>query len=147
MDESEELVGLLDSPRGPPFLGGKQFIDWVKNAFFENKREKEVPDSIHLAPDLLQIKAVVCDYYRIHESILHKTKRGVRSEPRDVVIYLARMLRQEGLQSIGKNFGLSNYSSVSTAVARVKSKIDKDRKFRSQVEEIKHKIKISQPKT
>lgn len=147
MDESEELLGLLDSPKWPPFLGGKQFLDWVKNAFFENKREKEVPDSIHLAPDLLQIKAVVCDYYRIHESILQKTQRGVRNEPRDVVIYLARMLRKEGLQSIGKNFGLSNYSSVSTVVDRVKSKIDKDRKFRSQVEEIKHNIKISQPKT
>jgi chromosomal replication initiation ATPase DnaA len=78
---------------------------------------------------------------------LHKTQRGVRNEPKDVAIYLARMLRQEGLQSIGKNFGLSNYSSVSTVVDRVKSKINKDRKFRSQVEEIKHNMKLSQPKT
>ena len=147
MDESEELLGLLDNPKWPPFLGGKQFLNWVKKAFFESKREKEVPDSIHLAPDLSQIKAMVCDYYRIHESILHRTQRGVRNEPRDVAIYLARMLRQEELQSIGKNFGLSNYSSVSTVVDRVKSQIDKDRKFRSQVEEIKHSIQISQPKT
>jgi hypothetical protein len=147
MDESEELLGVLDSPKWPPFLGGKQFLDWVKKTFFKDKREKEVPDSIHLAPDLSQIKAVVCDYYRIHESILHKTQRGVRNEPRDVTIYLARMLRQEELQSIGKNFGLSNYSSVSTVVDRVKSKIYKDRKFRSLVEEIKHNIELSQPKT
>ena len=141
MDESEELLGLLDSPKWPPFLGGKQFLDWVKKAFFESKREKEVPDSIHLAPDLSQIKAVVCDYYRIHESILHKKQRGVANKPRDVAIYLARMLRQEELQSIGKNFGLSNYSSVSTVVDRVKSQIDRERKFRSQVEEIMHMIK------
>ena len=147
MNESKELLRVLESSKWPPFLGGKKFLDWVKKAFFENKREKEIPDSIFLAPDLSQIKAVVCDYYRIHGSILHKTQRGVRNEPRDVAIYLARMLRQEGLQSIGKNFGLSNYSSVSTVVERVKSKIDKDLKFRSQVEEIKHNIEISQPKT
>jgi REP element-mobilizing transposase RayT len=147
MDESEELLGVLDSPKWPPFLGGKQFLDWVKKTFFKDKREKEVPDSIHLAPDLSQIKAAVCDYYRIHESILYKTQRGVINEPRDIAIYLARMLRQEGLQSIGKNFGLSNYSSVSTVVDRVKSKINKNREFRSQTEEIINKIKISQPKT
>ena len=46
-----------------------------------------------------------------------------------------------------KNFGLSNFSSVSTVVDRIKSKLDKDHKFHSQVEEIKHNIKIIQPKT
>ena len=100
-----------------------------------------------MAPELTQIKTVICKHYRIHESILHKTQRGVTNEPRDVAIYLGRTLRQEGLLSIGKNFGLNNYSSVSTVVDRVKSKINRNRKFRSQVEEIRHKIKKSQPKT
>ena len=147
MEESEKLLGVLESSKWPPFLGGKKFLDWVKKAFFENKREKEVPDSVHLAPDMSQIKAVVCDYYRIHESILHKKQRGVTNEPRDVAIYLARMLRQVGLRGIGENFGLSNYSSVSTVIDRVKSQIDNNRIFRSQVEEIKQKIEKSQPKT
>jgi hypothetical protein len=147
LDDSEELLGVLESPKWPPLLGGKQFLDWVKQAFFENKREKEVPDSVHLAPDLALIKAVVCYYYNIHESILHKTRRGVTNQPRDVAIYLTRMLRQEGLRNIGKNFGLNNYSSVSTAVDRVKTQMDKNRTFRSQVETIIRNIKKSQPKT
>ena len=147
MDDSKELLGVLESPKWPPLLGGKQFLDWVKQTFFENKREKEIPDSIHLAPDLTLIKAMVCNYYDIHESILHKTRRGVTNEPRDVAIYLTRMLRGEGLRSIGKKFGLNNYSSVSTAVDRVKSQMDKDRKFRSHVETIIGKIKKGQTKT
>jgi chromosomal replication initiation ATPase DnaA len=147
MDESKELLAVLESSKWPPFLGGKKFLEWVKKAFFENKREKEVPDSVYLAPDLSQIKAEVCDFYRVHESVLQKTQRGVANAPRDIAIYLARMLRQEGLQSIGKNFGLSNYSSVSTVIDRVKSQMDKNRIFRSQVEEIERKIKMSQPKT
>lgn len=147
MKDSKELLGVLERPKWPPFLGGKQFLGWVKQTFFENKREKEIPDSVHLAPDLTLIKAVVCDYYSIHESILHKTRRGVTNEPRDVAIYLTRMLRQEGLQSIGEKFGLNNYSSVSTVVDRVKSQMDKNRVFRSQVETIIRKIKKGQPKT
>ena len=147
MNDSKELLGVLESPKWPPFLGGKQFLNWIKQTFFESKREKEVPDSVHLAPDLSQIKAAVCDYYSIHVSILHKTQRGVPNEPRDVAIYLMRLLRQEDLQTIGKNFGLCNYSSVSTVIDRVKSHMDKNRMFRSQVEEIKSKIKKIQTKT
>ena len=147
MDDSKELLGVLESPKWPPFIGGKQFLAWVKQTFFKNKREKEVPDSVHLAPDLTMIKAVVCDYYSIHESFLSKTRRGVSNEPRDVAIYLTRMLRQERLRSIGKTFGLNNYSSVSTAVDRVRSQMVINHKFRSQVAAIIQKINKSQPKT
>ncbi|MCK5487613.1 MAG: hypothetical protein KAI86_15455, partial [Desulfobacterales bacterium] len=109
--------------------------------------EKEVPDSVHLAPNLSRIKAVVCDNYNIQESILQKARRGVSNEPRDVTIYLARMLRQEGLREIGTEFGLNNYSSVSSTIERVKSLMIKDHKFRSQVEEMRRIIMKSQTKT
>jgi chromosomal replication initiation ATPase DnaA len=115
--------------------------------FFEKKREKEVPDSVHLAPNLSRIKAVVCDNYNIQESVLQKARRGVSNEPRDVTIYLARMLRQEGLREIGAEFGLNNYSSVSSAIERVKSLIVKDHKFCSRLEEMRRIIIKSQTKT
>ncbi len=147
MDESEKLLEVLESPKWPPFLGSKQFLEWVKKTFFENKREKEVPDSVHLAPNRSQIKAAVCDNYNIQKSILQKTRRGVTNEPRDVAIYLTRMLRQEGLSEISKEFGLSNYSSVSSAIDRVKSHMIKNHRFRSRVEKIRHNINKSQTKT
>ena len=78
---------------------------------------------------------------------MQKTRRGISNEPRDVAIYLTRMLRQEGLSDIGKEFGLSNYSSVSSAIDRVKSHMVKDHKFRSRVKEIRHNINKSQTKT
>ncbi|MEE9537514.1 MAG: transposase [Desulfobacterales bacterium] len=147
LDDSEEMLQVFESPRRPPFLGGTQFIEWIKVTFFEKKREKEVPDSVHLAPNLSRIKAVVCDNYNIQESILQKARRGVSNEPRDVTIYLARMLRQEGLREIGTEFGLNNYSSVSSTIERVKSLMIKDHKFRSQVEEMRRIIMKSQTKT
>ena len=147
LGDSKEMLQVFESPRWPPFLGGTQFLDWIKVTFFEKKREKEVPESVHLAPSVSRIKAVVCDNYDIPSAILQKGRRGVSNEPRDVTIYLARMLRQEGLREIGTEFGLNNYSSVSSAIERVKFLMVKDRKFRSRVGEIRQLIIKSQPKT
>ena len=147
LNDSEEMIQVFESPRWPPFIGGTQFLDWIKVTFFEKKREKEVPDSVHLAPSLSRIKAVVCDNYDIPEAILQKARRGVSNKPRDVTIYLARMIRQEGLREIGTKFGLSNYSSVSSAIERVKFLMLKDQKFRSRVGEIRQIIIKSQTKT
>ena len=140
LDEREKILQVFESPRWPPFFGSNQFADWVKRTFFEKKREKEIPDSVNLAPNLSQIKAVVCDNYNIQESILKKARRGVSNEPRDVTVYLARILRQEGLREIAAEFGLNNYSSVSSAIRRVKSLMMKDHKFRSRMEEIRRVI-------
>jgi REP element-mobilizing transposase RayT len=147
LNDSEEMIQVLESPRWPPFIGGTQFLDWIKATFFEKKREKEVPDSLYLAPSLSRIKAVVCDNYDIPEAILQEARRGVSNKPRDVTIYLARMLRQEGLREIGIKFGLNNYSSVSSAIERVKSLMLKDQKFCSRVGEIRQLIIKSQTKT
>ena len=147
LDDSEEMLQIFESPRWPPFLGGTHFLDWIKATFFEKKREKEVPDSVYLAPSLSSIKVVVCDNYNIQEAILLKARRGVSNEARDVAIYLTRILRQEGLREIGAEFGLNNYSSVSSAIERVKSLMVKDRKFCSRLEEMKKGIMKSQTKT
>ena len=56
LNDSEKILQVFESPRWPPFFGGKQFLGWIKETFFEKKREKEVPESVQLAPDLSLIK-------------------------------------------------------------------------------------------
>jgi putative transposase len=63
----------------------------------------------------------------VNESVLGKSKRGVSNEPRNVVIYLARQLRTDGLETIGREFGLNRFSSTSSAIERVKRRIEKIR--------------------
>jgi hypothetical protein len=41
---------------------------------------------------------------------------------------------------IGANFGLTQYSSVSSAVIRVKAKLQKDKKLKGRLEDIENKI-------
>jgi hypothetical protein len=45
---------------------------------------------------------------------------------------------------VGENFGLNQYSSVSSTVVRVKAKLQKDRKFKERVQQIDSNILKSQ---
>jgi hypothetical protein len=147
LDDSEKILQVFESHRWPPLLGGKQFLGWIKEVFFEKKREKEVPESVYLAPDLSLIKTVVCAYYKIQEPTLQRSRRGISNEARDVAIYLTRLLRREGLREIGMEFGLSNYSSVSSVVDRMKSMMVNNKKIKVKVDKIKETIFKSQTKT
>ena len=62
-------------------------------------------------------------HYKIEEAELQKSRRGVENEARDLANYLLRYIRGERLEKIGKEFNLSNYSSVSNAISRVKRRL------------------------
>jgi uncharacterized membrane protein YkvA (DUF1232 family) len=78
----------------------------------------------------------VSRYYKIRPTTLKSVRRGLENEPRDVAMYLIRSMRSEPLMRVGASFGLNRYSSVSSAVMRVKTKLQKDRKFKDRLEHI-----------
>jgi hypothetical protein len=53
-------------------------------------------------------------------------------------------MRAEPLMSVSANFGLTQYSSVSSVVMRVKAKLQKDRKFKNRLQQIESNILKSQ---
>ena len=96
-DEDETLLRILSLKKLPSILGNVQFIDRLKNMFFERKRHIEVPESKGLAPDIERIKRAVCEYYGIDEGQLCFAKRAVFNEARAKGLYLSRHLRGESL--------------------------------------------------
>ena len=106
-----------------------------------------VPDSKLLAPDKEIIQQLVCRTYGITKEELVKSKRGTFNEPRVVAIYLTRMIRNDGLIDICKDYNLKKYSSASSIVENVKKKLLKDRKFRNRVSELAGNLIKSQPET
>ena len=62
-------------------------------------------------------RLVSCDEPEI---VLAQSKRGQVQEPRNLSIYLARKHSSLKLSEIGFEFGLEEYSSVSSIVIRVK---------------------------
>ena len=119
----------------PSILGSDKFIKRVKERFAKKKKEKEIPESKKLCPEVIDIKKAVCNHYKIEDAALLKSRRGVENEARDLAIYMLRFIRGERLTIIGQEFNLNNYSSVSTAIERIKRKMDSKR-FRKRYKEI-----------
>ena len=139
-EQDEGLVRVLDSKSLPSMLGSEKFISWIKDRFFKKKRNKQVPAAKELAPNLDTIISEVSRYYKVKPTNLRAVRRGIANEPRDVAMYLIRFIRAESLRRVGANFGLIQYSSVSSAVNRVKAKLQKDRKYRGRLEDIESNI-------
>jgi putative transposase len=139
-EQDEDLVEILDRKNPPSMLGSEKFISWIKDRFFKKKKDKEVPASRELAPDLDTIISEVSRYYEIRPNSLKAVRRGIENEPRDVAMYLIRSMRSEPLMRVGAGFGLNQYSSVSSAVMRVKAKLQEDRKFKDRLECIESNI-------
>ena len=83
----------------------------------------------------------------MNEEDLLISKRGSTNEPRNTAIYLMRHLMGSKLEEIGREFGINNYSSVSTVIERTKQKTTDDRKLRKRIEKLKIDLKVSQEQT
>lgn len=148
-EDSEEILRIFDKKKLPGILGENEFVDWVKVTFFEDKTHKQVPESGQLAPDIEKIKEAVCQYYGVKIISLMHSMRGVSNEPRNMAIYLTRILRREGLINISSAFGMQGYSAASSAIDRVKYRLSIDKKLRESFAEIKQEIidQMSQTET
>ena len=97
-----------------------------------------------LAPPVAKIIYEVSRHYEKRPTALTTVRRGIENEPRDVAIYLIRSLRTEPLIKIGALFGLTRYSSVSSVVGRLKTRLNRDKKSRRRLADIENNILKSQ---
>jgi len=146
-EDSAEIHDLFAKTKLPSILGSENFIAWIKEIFFAEKIHDQIPDSSQLAPELNEITKAVCKVYGIKEKELLQTRRGALNEPRNVAIYLCRMLRRDTLKEIGKSFNMTGYSSASSAIERVRQKIPSDRRLQKRIHAIKRKLSVNKGQT
>ncbi len=116
----------------------------IKDRFFAVKLSPEVPQSRELAPvTTAQIKDAVRKVYGVDESAFESTRRGTTKEPRDVAIYLARILRGDSLNRIAENFRIANYSTATSAVSLIKSRLKEEQSLVDQMGKVKRQIEKS----
>jgi REP-associated tyrosine transposase len=147
VDDDKELEEIMASKRWPSLLGPKEFIDWAKATYQEIKDRDEIPQARDLYLDADQIIFTVCDHYNVARADLFTSKRGTFNEPRCTAIYLIRKFRHDTLRDIGKTFNLGKYSSVSSIIERMKSRIKHDRNLRNRIKKIETQLNKSQEQT
>lgn len=138
--DSKELLDLFERKKLPPLLGSEKFISWVRKTFFKKKKDRQIPESTQLAPDLQDIKKEVCLAYGVAEKDLLTAQRGRNNEPRAVAIYLGRVLRNDTLKELGLAFGMTGYSPAGSAVERIKKKLLLDKKLQKKINRIEKSL-------
>lgn len=138
--ESEKLIAVLQGNKWPSFLGGEDFISWVKEQFFQDKFDRQVPESFQLAPDSELIITEVCRCYRVEKSNLLHVQRGRTNEAKDVAIYLCRTLRNDTLKKLGEKFGLTGYGPAGSAVDRIRRKVAADEDLAHRLEQLRKSV-------
>jgi chromosomal replication initiation ATPase DnaA len=68
---------------------------------------------------------------------LYGIHRGVTNEARNVAVYLTRLLRHDSLKEIGKEFEVSNYSSVSSIIEKMRVGLVSNKKLKKQVDKVR----------
>jgi len=146
-DTPEEINKIFGRKNLPVVIGSENFVDLIKDRFFNSKDFEEVPEAKSLAPDIEKIKHMVCKAYNIKETDLYVSRRGYFNEPRNVAIYLVRYLRNDKLRTVGSQFRIEKYSTVSSIVEKVKSEMKVDKGLKKRVKNLITKIINSQRQT
>ena len=132
-EESETLRALYEKKKLPLLLGAKDFIDDIRQKYYDKTIIKEMPQVKELFLDKSQIEKAVCRVYQIVAAELLKSRRGNYNEARNVAIYLMRKYTGASLKDIGSRFGMSSYSSVSSVIMRIKQAMDRNKKLRQRI--------------
>ena len=145
--DEDGLEEILDRTKWPAVLGAQDFLDWVRGKYYALAKNNEKTQLKELRPGPDKIIQAVCLYYGIDRESLFAVKRGEFNEPRSIAVYLIRKLRRERLIDTGRYFGIESYSTVSSVIERLKSRMGKDQKIKKRLVEIEENMRMSQGQT
>jgi putative transposase len=146
-DDSEKIKHFFSLKQLPSLFGPESFITKIKEEFYFKKKSQEIPESKQLAPEPDTIINEVSRYYGVSIEDMYKTKRGWFNKPRNVAIYLIRMLCAKKLTTIAELFHMNTYGAVSSVIQRVGLLRKKDKKIRKDLDSIVNIINKAQRET
>ena len=91
--------------------------------------------------DIQKIQRVVAEYYNVTVDDLKSKKRvATIAFPRQIAIYLSRMLTDESFPRIGMEFGGRDHSTVIHSVDKIDKEIKNNKQLENIINELKEKI-------
>jgi len=145
--EPEEIESFYSKKNLPSILGDDDFKDWVKEEFSHLRFKPEIPESKELALSSIRIMELVSRVFNVDIVALQHSKRGTENIPRDAAFYIQRKYCGQTLVELGKDFGVANYSSVSSAIERTKFRLSKNKSLKDKIAKIEKELDKSQRQT
>ncbi len=145
--ESEEIRKFYSLKNLPSILGGNRFKEFVRDRFSDLSSQSEIPEAKILVADADKVIGAVMQYYRVSLQELLISRRGNENLARDMAVYLVRNLCRMTLPEVGQKFGITNYSSVSSIVQRMKSRMETDKRIAKEVRKLLEEVDKGQKQT
>jgi REP element-mobilizing transposase RayT len=145
--DSEEVQQFFSRKNLPSIFGSEGFIEKIRNRCQFLLKDKEIAGREVLAVDATAVIKAVCKVCQVTEKELTTSRRGVANLSRDLAVYTLRAHSQRTLAEIGNAVGCENYSTVSSAIERMKKALDSEPEVQKLYKTICSKLKISQKQT
>jgi hypothetical protein len=130
---SQTVVIVEPKVRPYPFNAG-----WDGMWFYDLICPKEHPKKSYQIRD---IQDAVCDFYSIHFADLISARRTADIvRPRQVAMYLCKVLTPRSLPAIGRMFGDRDHTTVLHATRKIVNKVQSDQALRDAVGEIRRRL-------
>jgi len=144
---SEEIETFYTKQKLSPVFGTAGFVETIKNLFSHTIREHEIPETRIFTASYPEIVKAVCHVCQVTEEELHRSRRGHSNDARDLLIYSMRQHSRQTLSQIGTHLGIEKYSTVSSAVQRIKRELASNKELQILTKEIDKKLSRSQGQT
>lgn len=144
---TEEVERFYSLKNLPSVLGSDAFKEAVKQKIVQLGFHQDIPELRNLTVVPSELVEIVCDYFQTDWDHLIQSRRGSENLPRDMAMYLIRMHCRETLSGIGKIFGIEKYSTVSSAIERVRAQLKGDSSVKKHLVKIEKQIAKGQRQT
>ena len=135
----ERLKEFYTRGRQSLILGGEDFRERVREKIGKIGGEHPRHERVWLRPSVDEVVSSVAVAYGIGVDEVLGWRRGRGSEARKVGMYLVKRLCDMTLNEVAAMFGVSSYGVVGWACNWVKVKMEKDKRLRKKIEEIRNK--------
>jgi chromosomal replication initiator protein len=112
------------------------------NKAFAKKVLKDILSNSETMITPEKIKKIVCKYYNIKVADIESSKRTNNiAFPRQIAMYLSRVMTDESLTRIGLEFGGKDHTTIMHAFDKINNEIKKDSNLEQVINSLKDKIK------
>jgi len=140
-EKSEPGFGdVLNGSRGP-VLGSESFKEKIRKRRSFLAIQREIPESRLFAIRIRECISAVATQYDVAEETIKKGLRGRKNEARQVAMFICREAGGYRHREIAQAINARSYSTVSSACAQLKKKMEHEEHLRHRVFSIYHRLK------
>ena len=136
IDLDGEIIKFYSKKTQSSIFGNNVFVEMIKEKFVKSDKMStlEIKEKrVILGEGKVKIiNKTICNEFKIKESLLYQSKRGVVNVPRLFAISLSRELSGLSFSEIARKYKIKSYKTIASSNFRLKERMKKNRRIKKQ---------------